>query len=79
MGPMADCDFLENDDSDIRKKLCSLESENRVIREENEQLREENARLIEQVQALSALGNHALHSQPRGRGELEHESMEKKH
>lgn len=79
MGPKEDCDYLDNDESDLRAKIAGLENENSAIRAENEQLREENARLGEQIQALSAMGNHALHNQPRGRGDLEHESMEKRH
>ncbi len=79
MIPGSDCDYLENEDVDSVKKLVCLENENRAIREENAQLREENARLFEQVQALSASGNLVPHNQPRGRGDLEHESIEKKH
>lgn len=75
MGPETDCDFLVNDDSELKAAIACLENENRAIREENAELRQENARLLEQVQAPSC----QTQMPGRSRGELERESVEPKH
>lgn len=77
MGPETDCDFLESEDSDLRKAIACLENENRAIREENDELRKENAHLLEQAQTNT--GQVQGKGQGRSRGELEHESVEPKH
>lgn len=79
MSVIPDCDFLETNDADSQRTIAHLETQNRAIRQENDELREENRKLVEQVQALTALGNHSPHNQARDRGELEHEFLERRH
>lgn len=79
MSRIPDCDFMENESDEMQREMSRLENENKTLREENDALREENRKLIEQVQALSALGSQPCHNQPRERGQLEHEFIERKH